>query len=474
MPLLVGLREKITRDPRLQRMVHGSFSGVLGRGLGLLVGLVSLPLTKHYLGKLEYGIWVTISSTVVMLTVLDLGIANTLTNLISSAYAENDKQKAQAYFATAFWLTAAVAATLAVLSGVVWYQVNWGALLQLTDPAIAARARAAFGISIVFFLLTLPLTLANRVLSGYQQVHLANYFAMGNSVLGLLAILVTIALHGNLVLLMLAYCSAMLLGLLGLNVWLLVLHKPWIRPAPSAVSKLVARSLLGQGSLFFVIQLTTLVVFNADNLIIAHSLGAAEVTPYSIAWKLAAYASLLQSLLVPSLWPAFTEAYHKRELGWLRKAYRHLVRNSLLAVGAVAVSIGLLGRTIIRVWVGADAVPSHTLLWTMAFWAVLVSVTTNQALLLTATSRLQVAAAAAVIAASINLVLSLTLVHRMGSEGVILATVVSFGVCMAGPQAWEVRRVLSGRFLPEPAQASAALALLANDELAYSEIKAGP
>ena len=472
MALLVGLRRRLTHDARLKRMLHGSFSGLLGRGLGMLVSLITLPVTFRYLGKLEYGIWITISSSVVMLTVLDLGIANTLTNLISSAFAEDDRQKARSYFATALWLTVGVAVLLAGVAGVLWYTLDWSRLLHLSDPVLAARARKAFGISLAYFLVSLPLGLANRVLSGYQQVHLSNYFAMGNSVLGLLAIVITVFCRGNLVVLMLAYCCAMLTGTLALNLWLLGHHKPWLRPVPSAFSRSVARSLLGQGSLFFVIQLTSLVVFNADNLIIAHSLGAAEVTPYSIAWRLASYASLLQSLLVPSFWPAFTEAYYKRELSWLRKAYRTLVRNSFIAVSAVALAVGLLGREMIRIWAGPAAVPSHALLWTMAFWAVLVSITTNQALLLTATSRLQVAATVAVLAAGINLILSFRLVHVFGPEGVILATILSFGICMAGPQAWEVRRVLSGRFLPQLAEAVASHALLP-EELAYTEVKAG-
>jgi len=449
MPHPDGYFQRLRSDPRLARMLHGAASGLAGRGVALLVSLVTLPLTVRYLGKLEYGVWVTISSSVMLFSVLDFGIANTLTNFISEAYAEDDCEKAQGYFATAFWLTVGVAAVLAVLGVVVWRGVDWGALLHLHDAVLIAQARMCIAISIAFFAVSLPLNLANRVLSGYQQVHLANYFSMTNSVLGLVAVVSVVLARGNIVHLMAAYCAAMVTGSVLLNVWLSGWHKPWIRAHPGKVSRSRMRGLFGQGALFFALQLTTLVVFNSDNLVITHYLGAAEVTPYSIAWRLTTYATMMQTILIPSFWPAFTEAYRKRELAWMRSTYNEMVRKTVLAVSAVALLIGLFGRPAIHLWAGPAAVPGPLLLWTLAGWAVLVTVTTNQALLLTATGRLRLEAGVAVIAAVANLGLSIVLVQRIGAEGVIVATILSFVVFMVVPQAWEVRRVLKGILLPD-------------------------
>jgi O-antigen/teichoic acid export membrane protein len=464
MQLVDRLRRRLRDDPRLARVLHGSTSGFVGRGFSLLISLLTLPLTLHYLGKLEYGIWITISTTVVMIGVLDLGIANTLTNLISDAFAHGDPQAAQRYFATAFWLTIGVVVVLAAGSAEVWHVLDWGRLLHVSDPVLTGKVRTAVAISLAYVLLSLPLNLANRVLSGYQQMHLANYFAMINNVLSLAAILTTIMMRGDLVTLMAAYCCAMILGSILLNAWLMVWHKPWMKPNPSRVSREVAGRLFRQGFLFFVIQLTTLVVFNSDNLVITHYLGPSDVTAYSIAWRLAGYASLLQSLLITSFWPAFTEAYRKHEMDWLRKTYHAMEQKTLIAVGSAALLMGLFGRPLIRAWVGDASVPSALLLWTMAAWAMMVSITTNQALLLSATGRLRTAAMVAVVAALVNLGLSIELVQRIGTEGVILSTVLSFAVVMVGPQAWEVRRVLSGVFLSgEPDQRAGAK--MATDEL---------
>jgi O-antigen/teichoic acid export membrane protein len=442
------LRLRLKNDPRLVRMLHGGASNFAGRGIALLVSAVTLPLTVRYLGKLEYGVWITISTTVVMLSVLDLGIANTLTNFISSAYAADDKDSAQGYFATAFWLTCGVSVGLGLMIAAAFHLLNWGSLLGLTDPVLIAQARTCVVISVVFFLISLPLNLANRVLSGYQQVHIGNYFAMINSLLGLVAIVTTVLLRGSIVQLMLSYCLAMVTGSVLLNLWLSIWHKPWIRAYPGRFERTKARTLFGQGFLFFLLQLTGIVVFNSDNLVITHYLGAAEVTPYSIAWRLTSYASLLQSMLIPSFWPAFTEAYHKRDMQWVRNTYRNMTQKTLMAVAAAALFLGFFGHWIIRVWAGRAVVPSSLLLWTLAGWAILVATTTNQALLLTATGRLKLEATVAVIAAIANLGLSIYLVQRIGAEGVILSTILSFAIFMIVPQELEVRRVLRGEFLP--------------------------
>ena len=447
MRLLTRAGQRLVNDPRLSRILNGGLTSLLGRGTALLVSAITLPLTVRYLGSLEYGVWVTISTSVVMLAVLDLGIANTLTNFISKAYSDSDDEQAQRYLATAFWLTVALVALMGVVAFFLWRAVPWGSVFHLSDPILIAQARACAGISIAFFLIGLPLGLANRVLSGYQQIHLANYFAMANSILGLVAIVSVVALRGSIVALMAAFCTAMLTGSLALNIWLFFWYKPFLKPLPSRADRSLAKSFLGEGSLFFLLQLSTLVVFNSDNLVITHFLGASEVTPYSVAWRLTSYASMMQSLLIPSLWPAFSEAYHRRDMTWLRNAYRHANRSSLLAVGAVALLIGVAGRPLIRWWAGSAAVPGAHLLWLMAFWALLVSITTNQAVLLTATSRLKLEAVVAVLAAIANLYLSIHLVTRIGSAGVILATILSFLFLMVGPQEWEVRRVLAGRYL---------------------------
>jgi O-antigen/teichoic acid export membrane protein len=445
--MIHAFHAKLKDDPRLVRVLKGGASGVIVKATAILVNAVSLPITVRYLGREQYGFWVTISTTIMMLAVLDLGIANTLTNCISRAYAERSDEMAKRYYSTAFWATSAIAVLLGFLGAASWHHIDWGALFGLRDPAVARQAGKCAAISFGYVLFTLPLGLANKVMGGYQRVPVANTFAILNSVLGLVATILVVRMHGTVVDLMTAFCAAMLTGTILLNLWMAFRHKPRIRPALRKVHLGATREIMSHGMLFFVLQIAGLAVFNTDNFIIAHFLGAEQVTPYAVTWRLVAYASVLQSLLVPSLWPAFSEAYAGQDMAWIRATYRRIMRATVLTVSSAALLLGFAGRWIISVWAGKAAVPGSALLWGMCFLIVLLTITINQAALLAATQRLLLQAVCASLTAMLNLVLSVVLVHRLGPVGVLLATIVSYLLFVILPQTWEVRRTLSGRYL---------------------------
>lgn len=435
-------------DDRLLSIFKGSATGVLARLVALGVGIITLPLNVRYMGRLEYGIWVTISGTVVMLNLLDLGIASTLTNFLSKAFAENNKQRAQEYYATAFWLTTIIAILLGCVSMFSLHVVDLSRLFHVADPVLLHETRRCIIIAVVACLLNLPLNLANKVAGAYRELHLYNYFSISTSLLTLLAIVIGTSLHFRLSNLMLTYCAASVVSNIAINVWMLTMRQRWLKPVPWRANRAHAHELFGQGMLFFILQLCGVVVFNSDNLIITHYVGPTELTPYSVAWRLASYASVLQQLIIPAAWPVLSEAYQSGDLEWVRSTYRNITHKSWLAVGSVALVIGLFGRLAVRIWAGDNAVPSAAILWSMALWSLVVCTTTNQALLLSSIGRLKLETTVAVLAAVANLLLSIYLVQRIGTIGVILGTITSFLVLMLGPQQWEVNRVLKGRYLP--------------------------
>jgi len=434
MSFLSRLRDRIKSDPRLGRILHGGASSFLQRGAALLISLVSLPLTVRYLGPQRYGIWITISSMVVMLSVMDLGIANSLTNMISRAYARDDRTEAQRYYATAYWISMSISVALGLTALAVWPHVNWGSLFKVTDPGLSRQISLCVAIAVTFFLMSLPLNLVNRVLSGYQQTQITNYFNLLSSFLGLAAIVVVVRLHGSLVMLMLVYSATLLTGTIFLNAWVNLWDRPWLLPKPSAVDRTVIRGLLGSGMGFFLLQIAGLIVFNSDNLVISHYLGAADVVPYSVTWKLAGYAAVLQTAIFPSLWPAYAEAYEKGDYAWVRKAFWTGVRVGMGTVSVAIVGLLLVGRPVIRLYLGPAAVPSQILLIAICGWTLMSTGMDLQACFLAAINRVRLQGALSVVAAVLNLWLSIVLVKRIGSLGVVLGTIISYVVTLVVPQ----------------------------------------
>lgn len=434
--------KRIRLDDRLKRVLHGGASALLARGVALACSLVSLPLTTRYLGPERYGIWVTISTTITMLGVLDLGIANSLTNRISQAFAADDEGTAQQQYSSALWLSTAIAALLACVGFLVWPHLSIPALFHITNPALAHDTSLAVAATFVFFLLGLPLNLSHRVLSGYQETQVVNYFMLLSNVLGLVVILVAVNFRLGLLGLTLAYSGTLTAFNVMLNGWLTLYRRRGIFPRPSAARLRLMRELLHSGSGFFVLQVAGLIVFNSDNLVITHYLGPANILPYNVTWKLAGLAAVLQTAIFPSLWPAYTEAYARGDYQWVRDTFWLAVRSAMGLTGVAMLCLFLFGRAAIHWYIGPAAVPGWPLLAAICGWTVLSTLMDLEACVLAALDAVKTQGILSVIAAAINLGLSIYLVKRVGVIGVVLGTIVSYAVTLVVPQTVIVLRKL--------------------------------
>ena len=437
---------------RYRGIATAALSGFLGKGSNLVVSAATVSLTARYLGSEGFGLWTAISSAIAMFFVFDIGIANTLTNLISDSFASDDKQSASESFATALWLVISVSSALGLLGWICWPHINWQGLFHVHDPVLAQETSGAVAAAYAVFLVALPAGLTPRLLGGYQEVHAANFFNAAGNLLSLAALLVVIRLHAGLPMLVAAYAGAIPASHLAAMAWVGFIHKPWLKPWPSRVRLSLVSRIFHSGSQFFIIQIAGLVVLNSDNLVISHFMSPAAVLPYNVTWRLGSYITAVPVLVIPALWPALAEAFAKNDIAWMRGAYAHTRRITIAVLTAGTTVMMLAGRPIIRLWAGAAAVPSLSLLALMSVWMFIFAITLNQSCLLGATGRVKKQAAFSLLAAIVNLALSIVLIKLIGVNGVILATIVSYVPFVLLVQTLEVRAILS---LPSAAEASA-------------------
>lgn len=428
---------------RYVRIMQGMVTGLMGRGVTLIVSFISIPLTVRYLGPERYGVWITISTLMTWIAFVDLGTSNSLTNAVSEAYGAGRQDLAQMYVASALWLQIAFALLMGAAFLVAWRLVAWDRLLNVQSPLARAEVAPAVAVAFVIFALNLPLSSVGRIYGGYQEVAIANAWNAIGSVLGLIALVVVTMARGGLVSLVMAVSGSMLLINAVSAIWMFGWAKPWLVPRFRSVSRSAIRKIGGLGGMFFLLQLGSLALFQTDNLIVAHFLGASAVTPYSVTWRLFTYTTMFQILALPSFWPAYAEAFSRGDRGWIQRSFHLNFGIGLASTVMLAIPLVIFGPWIIGHWAGAAAIPPFALLFWMAVWSVIYAVSASQACLLMGASRLRGQAIYTLLAAGVNLTLSILLVRRIGLVGVILGTIIAYAVCMIGPQALEVIRALS-------------------------------
>jgi O-antigen/teichoic acid export membrane protein len=426
---------------RTRRIGVSALWALLNRGVSVLVSFVSVPLTVTYLGAERYGAWVTISSLLAWLQLADLGLGNGLTNALADAFGRDREDLLRAHVASAFWILTLLAAALGLGMLAVAPFTDWPAFLGVTSPEVRAELSAALAAAAVLFLASFPLVVVDKVLLAYQEGGLSNVWSIAASLTTLAAIAAVAHAQGGMLALVLATAGARVLVTAASAAWLFHLHRPALRPALRHFDGTTARGLLRTGLVFFGVQVAALVLFNTDNIVIAHVLGPGAVTPYSVAWRLFTIPTLAMSLVFPYLWSAYAEALARGDHAWVAKAIRWSTGLAFGVALAMVVPLVLLGEEIIRLWAGPIAEPPSGLLAWMGAWACISAAMNAVACAINATGRVKALVWYGLATALLNIALSVWWAHRFGLVGVIAGTVVAYAIGTLGPAVVLARRL---------------------------------
>jgi len=424
-------------------LIQGISSAIGARGIAAMANFFAVPLTMKYLGAERYGVWVTLTSVLAYLTIFDMGIGSTAINGIAEALANNDYASAKQQINSVYWTLTAI--TILIATGIIlaWPLIQWPIILGDKTGQNAKEVTIAAGTAVAIVLASFPLSVTPRIMGACQKITLSNYWNSIGSVLSLMAVVVATRLKAGLPGLVVAVSGSTLIVGIGSAVWL-YRHFDWLAVDFLDLRWGAARKLLATGLPFFAIGISGIILFQTDNIIIAQILDSRHVTPYSITWKLFSYASLLQMIALPTLWPAYADAFARRDLSWVRKTYRY---NLLIVMGSTAAFVLVLlfaAKRIIAVWASPDAVPTFGLIAGMGVWTIIASLSWCQSTILGAAAKVKGQAIYTAIGAIVNVIASVFLGHLFGLVGIIMGTLAAYSLCIIVPQTLEVQRVLRG------------------------------
>jgi len=428
---------------RYRRAALTGLGSLAGKGLSFLTLLISVPLTLHYLGVERFGMWMTISSVMTMLTFADLGIGNALLNMVSEANGRDDPELANRLISTAFFIVAGIAAGLTILFALAYPFVAWSRVFNVTSERAIAESGPALAVFAACFFVSLPLNLAPRVHLGYQDGVINDIWSGIGNVTGLIAILVVIYLRGGLPWLVLALSGGPLLATFMNGFLLFGFQRPWLRPKFESFSRECVRRLFGLGSMFLLLQIFMSLAFLSDNIIIAHVIGAVAVAQYAVPQRMFGFVSILIGLLLGPLWPAYGEAVARGDHQWVGLTLRRSLLYAVLVSGAAAAVFVIFGHAIVWLWVGRDINPSVMLLIGFGVWTLISSAGHAIAMFLNGAGVLRFQIMIALSMAVAAVFLKILLATHMGVTGVIWGTDVAYIMATLVPCAWFVPSFLN-------------------------------
>jgi O-antigen/teichoic acid export membrane protein len=340
-------------DKRTSKALKNTILSFVIKGASILITLAFVPLLLNELNPERYGIWLTLTSIISILSFSDIGLGHGLKNLLAESFARDDFVSAKKLVSTAYFSMALTTMAIFMLFLIVNYFIKWDIVLN-APSSMRNELSTLILIVFLFFCFQLVLNLVNSILTAYQMpAYSSAVFAIGQflSFLGVF-ILSKFYNKSSLIPYGLIISLAPVLALLITSILLFLKKIRTIIPSYKYIDKTYLKRLYSIGVKFFSIQLTAVLLYQSNNLIIAHIAGTSDVAIYNVAYKYASIFQMLFSIILSPIWVASADAYVRCDYLWIKKTIKRL--NYILALFILFSIFQLLfSNKIYNIWVGS-------------------------------------------------------------------------------------------------------------------------
>ncbi len=317
----------------------------------ILLSFILVPLTINYIKPDIYGVWLTLSSLVGWIAMLDIGIANGLKNKLSESLAANNYEQGKIYVSTTYVIIGLIAISLVCIYLIFYQFVNWQSVFN--SPFIPEnKLRDTVSIVVVLFLLKFIADIINVIAAAFQMVAISSFLLfLSNLGITLSVWILTKTTAANMVLL--AICLSIIPFFISLiaNIYLFKNYFKAVKPSFRHINFKESKNILSLGSQFFILQIIVLIIFQTDNILIAQFFNPSEVTNFNVAYKYYSIIVIIFTVILMPYWTAFTEAHIKKDFYWIKKSINRLVIYWIISLLILILMFSVSGW-IIKLWLG--------------------------------------------------------------------------------------------------------------------------
>jgi O-antigen/teichoic acid export membrane protein len=410
---------------RYRRAGLTTLSSMFSRALALAVILVSMRVALPYLGEARFGVWATISSLTAILMIFDFGIGNSMISRVAALAALSEWARLRKLIISGLSVLSLIGLLLgtALVMVAAYAPLSW--LYKGAAPVLIEEARGTLMLFGMLFGLSIPLQAVHRIYAGPQEGYISSC-AMGfMGILSLLALPLMPRLHAGIASLLLATYGLQV----GSGVILLVaLHRRFKLALPrfADFSESNVRDLVASGGLFFVLQVTGVIGWDMDAVLLSALIGPASAATYSVVQRMFMLVTGPLSMMNAPLWGGYADAYARGDFRYIRKTLqRSLLLTFLFATLGVAALL-VLRAPVSHLLTNGVLRPPGSFVVLFGVWTVVAAVSDALAMYLNGLHVLKPQIVAAVCFLTIALILKLNLVTHYGLNGIIAATLLGY------------------------------------------------
>lgn len=395
------------------------------KSMAFIVYYISISYQVKILGSELYGVWATLLSIVTWVVFFDFGLGNGIKNYLTKALAKGNILEAKEIIITGYIAISIISIILFIVIVILVSLFDLGQLFNtqlLTDTELKTIVITLFAFVsfhfIISFVKQFIFAIQKNALNEFEQF-------LFYSLLLFSLIYIYWKEYNSILAIVFTYGVSLILSKITLTFIFFIKNKH-LFPSIKNFQKTIMGKLMNVGMAFFALQLVYIFILLSDKIIITQLLGPTEVTSYDIVYRIMSVVLVLHGVVNAPMWSAYTEAYNKNDISWIKKNLKKMNYFTILLISIVVV-LAFFYKEIVSLWIGEDLQIQTSLVWAMGLYVIIVSWNNNYAFFVNSINKIKWQLIAYSIGAIINIPLSIYFAKYMhlGNTGIVYATIIS-------------------------------------------------
>lgn len=343
-------------DDRSKKMYKNTAVMVIIKGASIFISLMSAPIMLHHVNRADYGVLLTLTSIVSWVGMMDVGIGNGLRNKLPEMLAKGDLQGAKKAISSSYAVLAIYVGLLISAFLIASPFIDW--LNVLNSPK--SDADEINGLAVVVFIafcLQFLLGLIVSILYAHQMPAMNSLISFGSQVVTFIALIIQVYVFNVTSVFQIGAVNCLIppsFMLFG-TIILFTTKLKDVAPTFRLIDFKSVSGILSLGVKFFILQIITIVLFQANSIIITRVVGPEAVVEYNMAFRYISVLTMFFNIMITPIWSATTDAYVRGDFAWIRKTLKFSRKICLIAIGS-GVLMTILSKQVYSLWLGKSAI----------------------------------------------------------------------------------------------------------------------
>ncbi len=324
----------------------------VNKGFSIALSMLYVPLFLACLDNTRYGIWITIMSIVNWIGFFDIGIGQGVRNLLTTALATKDFTTGKKIVSTAYISMTIIFLSICCIIYISNFFFEFHKIVNAPD-SMSKEIDILILIAVILMCINFIIGIFKSIAFAYQKPQINSNISLYTQAISLL-IIYLFYLNGkisNLIPIGSILLTTPIIVQILYSIYYFRTEFKDVSPNIKYFDTQIIKKITLLGGIFFFIQITNLITFQSNNIIISHVVSPDAVSEYFIINKYFSLLTFAFSILTTPFWSATTDAYTKKDINWIRSANKKLHKTFILFIIATII-LYCFAPIFFRLWLG--------------------------------------------------------------------------------------------------------------------------